>query len=47
MIFFTIEEELLEARKTKFNKEAHELEKDTAENTIKVLSVLKATIQKG
>lgn len=46
MIFFTIEEELLEARKTKFNKEAHELEKDTAENTIKVLSVLKAAIQK-
>jgi hypothetical protein len=46
MIFFTIDEELLEARKTKFNKEAHELEKDTAENTIKVLSVLKAAIQK-
>ena len=46
MIFDVINEELLDSRKTKFNKEAHELEKETAERTIKVLSVLKAAIQK-
>ena len=46
MIFDVINEELLDSRKTKFNKEADELEKETAERTIKVLSVLKAAIQK-